>query len=258
MKKAGKKIFLYLGLLGLLFCSVMVWAADAQNIPDLMESPLSLKIIMKYPKEEEHADPIPGVTVQIIQTADLSVDQGKAEYKLKKDFAEIKIPFSDMTASDSIEVARALDKLVESKGLSGPERVTDTDGVAIFTELSPGIYLIRQTGKESEMYEKVTPFLVTVPFWKSVGTVGQWIYQVETFPKTEIHKIPTPTHIPTPTPLLTPTPEITPPQKTPPENTPPVYVKTSDDTPIEYWILVLFLSVCIIGVVICRKRNKKE
>lgn len=60
---------------------------------------------------------------------------------------------------------------------------TDTDGVAQFTNLPLGIYLVQETNSPSHVTKKVDDFIVSIPYTSSDRT--SWKYTVDVFPKNE-------------------------------------------------------------------------
>lgn len=56
---------------------------------------------------------------------------------------------------------------------------TDENGVAVFSQLPEGVYLIK--AEMESKYDKVSPFLVSVPFWDEEQNV--MLYNIEAAPK---------------------------------------------------------------------------
>lgn len=63
----------------------------------------------------------------------------------------------------------------------GSEIVTGADGLAEFTNLQFGFYVVIETTKPAAVTEAVAPFLVSVPMTTVDGS--EWLYDVHVFPK---------------------------------------------------------------------------
>jgi LPXTG-motif cell wall-anchored protein len=134
------------------------------------------------------------------------------------EFAESGESLEDLSAP---ELAEGLAGYAQEE--NGDTLQIDDNGKALFDELELGLYLVVQYDA-AEGYEKVSPFLVTVP----VNINGSYIYQVDATPKVGTLKqsgqvqpgvTPTPTPDPDATPTPTPDPDATP---TPVPTNPPV------------------------------------
>ncbi len=158
-------------------------------MPPLDEnSARSLKITVNYKDEEGNVDYISGVAAEIYQVAGLTVWQGSANYILTEAYRDTGFDVEGITASESNEVAKMLAEKVQTDGLKGMSGITDENGQISYQDLNPGIYLVRQTGRENQHYAEMEPFLVMVPLPELSEDGNTWIYQVEVFPKMEISK----------------------------------------------------------------------
>lgn len=213
-----------------------------------------------------------------------------AEYDLEKftytsGFAEN--PAELLNFSTAAEMQNAADKLESfaiSRNLNGTKGTVAADGTLTFTGLSNGLYLIIQTGNASQYIMQAA--LVSIPC--IVGT-GESTDQVDVYPKIELKpQVTTPPEKPdvTPTPPqitekpdTTPTPpQITEKPDTPntpntpnnsdepnvpgPNNNSPEEpaksakdVKTGDDTPVAFYMLLFLTAIFIIGMVCSRRKE---
>ena len=63
--------------------------------------------------------------------------------------------------------------------------VAGADGIAVFSGLPVGAYLVRETAAPANIVERSAPFVVTVPT-PAVGTdAGKWLYDVHVYPKNQ-------------------------------------------------------------------------
>ncbi|MGO2863061.1 MAG: SpaH/EbpB family LPXTG-anchored major pilin [Brevibacterium sp.] len=69
----------------------------------------------------------------------------------------------------------------EKKG----EKTTTSDGLATFSGLPLGLYLVTETGTPADATSTTDPFLVTLPLSQSGG---KWLYDVNVYPKNSINK----------------------------------------------------------------------
>lgn len=80
----------------------------------------------------------------------------------------------DTTATQLQEVAYRLEDLVTEY----ESRQTDAEGIAVFQNLTEGLYFIRVL--HGENYEKVSPAIVAIPNWNQEGDQA---YQIQLYPK---------------------------------------------------------------------------
>ena len=59
---------------------------------------------------------------------------------------------------------------------------TDEDGIASFTELPLGLYVVVETGTPDKVTSPVKPFLVSVPMTKA-SSLNEWLYDIHVYPK---------------------------------------------------------------------------
>ena len=83
-----------------------------------------------------------------------------------------------ITPEISDDAAALLDAYAAENGLQGRTETTDDNGVAVFSDMAHGLYLIAQTG-EPDDYSRMTPFVVLLPSIEG----SRRIYEVEASPK---------------------------------------------------------------------------
>lgn len=59
---------------------------------------------------------------------------------------------------------------------------TDENGIASFTELPLGLYVVVETGTPDKVTSPVKPFLVSVPMTKA-SSLSEWLYDIHVYPK---------------------------------------------------------------------------
>lgn len=59
---------------------------------------------------------------------------------------------------------------------------TGEDGIASFTELPLGLYVVVETGTPDKVTSPVKPFLVSVPMTKA-SSLNEWLYDIHVYPK---------------------------------------------------------------------------
>lgn len=132
---------------------------------------------------------IAGAKVYIYKIASLTVKNGDAKYTLvddlKKDYPNIN--FAGMSSEELDNMAKDM----SNKDINQIAEVeTDTNGVCKFTNLEPGLYLIKEKAKlgMAKDYEYFKPFIINVPFPQINEKLynGHWTYDVESLPKTEL------------------------------------------------------------------------
>ena len=83
---------------------------------------------------------------------------------------------ADLTDLSREGLASALAE--QANSLTGTRKTTDSLGRAVFSELTPGLYLVVQTGKVKG-YQPIGPFLAAMPLSEGNG----WNYDIEARPK---------------------------------------------------------------------------
>ena len=66
-------------------------------------------------------------------------------------------------------------------GTKARTEVTDADGLATFTDLDLGFYVVIETTTPDKVTTPVTPFLVSIPMTTAKG--DNWLYDVHVYPK---------------------------------------------------------------------------
>jgi len=197
----------------LLLGTPMVIYAQGAGEPDLTQIG-SIEVTMK--QEEEV---VPGGTLTLYRVGEIQQKNTGYYFSPVGDFAESGEALEDLSAP---ELAEELAGYAQEE--NGDTLQIDDNGKALFDELELGLYLVVQYDA-AEGYEKVSPFLVTVP----VNINGSYIYQVDATPKVGTLKqsgqvppgvTPTPTPNPEDTPTPTPNPEDTPTPTPDPDATP--------------------------------------
>lgn len=195
MKNVLKRgIFLILMIMSLVLPAVSPYAGGIDQMPALEPGKNgSLSVTLSYKDKEGESIKIQGVTLTVYRVADLDVvNGGSAVYTLTDEFKNSQVDFTNMSAADSNQAAKELKSFVLANDLSGWTAVTDSKGQAVFTDLSPAMYLVVQTANADTVpaYTEMDPFLVSVPLGEISGSGNRWNYQVDTIPKTEIGRIP--------------------------------------------------------------------
>lgn len=167
-----------------------VMASETDRMPDLEAGMTgSLRVTMTYTDknaETGNVKAMPDVQVKLAQVAGLKVNRGSADYTLLDAYKNTGIKLAGMTASESNTAAEKLAPLAaEGSVLTA---VTDSNGVAAFDKLEPGMYLVFQDTNANAAYqvEAIAPFLAAVPYPVQSASGNSWQYSVETYPKTEL------------------------------------------------------------------------
>lgn len=207
--------------------------ADAPKaVAELTQSEGSLTIIFDTDKEN-----ISGATFTAYKVAELTVKNGNPVYSLIGDFKGADINFNGMTENESREAAETLIKKV-TKNTAKYTAQTGSDGRAVISGLSCGMYLVSETDKSglAAEYTTAVPFLVSVPEYGKKNAA--WVYGVEAEPKAAVTKITTPE-------------DTTPPDNGNPPDTPvstiPPIIKMGDNTPVVFMAGILI--ACTAGIV---------
>ena len=125
-------------------------------------------------RDSESGSAVSGGKLTLYQVASISRQNGNLSYDYTNGFENCGVSLGDLSESD---LARILDdkRPADSKG----ETLTlDTDGKAVFSRLPLGLYLVVQS-TASTGYEKINPFLVSVPLVEE----DTYLYDVDALPK---------------------------------------------------------------------------
>ncbi len=124
--------------------------------------------------EDADGNAVSGGAVTLYQVASLRLDGGGMAYELADAFANCGINLDVEDAS----LAESLAAYAAESGISGTQAAIGADGSVSFEGLELGLYLVVQTA-ESDSYETINPFVVTVPLDED----GTWVYAVDASPK---------------------------------------------------------------------------
>lgn len=163
-----KKCFWALLVIAAMLCSVNMTVL-AHEVPDDSRRG-SISITMLY---DETA--VSGGTLTLYQVGAVTENDGNYSFILSGKFTQSGIDISNISSAD---LAEKLERYAQSNRLVGTTVEIEGDGKAIFSNLRQGLYLIVQN-KAADGYEKITPFLVSVPNEED----GTYLYDVDATPK---------------------------------------------------------------------------
>ena len=89
----------------------------------------------------------------------------------KKLYEEINKTFGTLSESE------------KAKMKQGKPQTTNADGVASFTELPLGIYMIEETAAPSQILTRTANFVVSIPMVQTTDNGQEWVYDVQAKPK---------------------------------------------------------------------------
>lgn len=182
-----KSILLVIVLL--MWAAGSVTAADASGtldtVPDLPGGSYSLDLTVQSTNPDGSVTKIKGAEISVFKVAGLTVKHGAAYYKTLPAFEATEVVFEDMTAEESDKAAEKFVGIIDKKGVSGETGVSGSNGRVRFTDLEPGVYLVRLDRYDSSDsgYTAMDPFLVLVPGIDRTGSSNKWITNVRAVPK---------------------------------------------------------------------------
>lgn len=186
-------------------------SASTGNWPvDTEKTDCSIKLTLTY-KEADQEKKMTGGSISIYTVATVKAENGyvfdtsTGKFAGSSTVAGISSMDSGDLKTQNADIAKALEK--EAKSVSADETAAVSEGMASFTDLTPGLYLVVQETL-SEGSRKINPFLISIP--DADGSC-----EIEAAPKNGIENpvTPTPPKNPTVTPK-TPSGSTTPPSKT--------------------------------------------
>jgi hypothetical protein len=173
MKSRNNISKMVISLLIMTLClSTVLGTAAAAEMPDLSRTG-KISVTMKSTKTGEV---VPGGELSLYKVADVRVDNG-FKFVYTDDFASAGTAITEDTKLDG-ELAKTYAGIAKDKT---PLKIVTvgSGGVAEFTELEPGLYLIVQK-TAADGYSVIDPFLVTIPLKNADGS---YVYDVDATPK---------------------------------------------------------------------------
>ena len=265
MKKEKVRLKKLLAIVTMLVALVAVSAPltvrAERELPDL-DKKGSISISFQY-----EGKALSGGTVSLYTVALAEENDGDYAFVYTNGFEDCGIDLGDL--KDSSLAGKLEEKI--SKTTKSTSKEVGESGKVEFTDLKPGVYLIKQT-EESSAYKTISSFLVSIP-QKGESKDGKYSYDIDATPKMEVEAKPTttPSVTPSTTPSVTPstTPSVTPtttPSVTPskpvttitPTTTPTVIPKTGQlDWPIPI-LAMTGLALILIGCYLKGDKSEKD
>ena len=117
---------------------------------------------------------VAGGKLTLYQVASVKKENANLSYVYTNGFENCGVSLGDLSESDLAEQLEAK----RTAASTGTTVTVNSSGKAVFSNLSLGLYLVVQT-KASTGYEKINPFIVSVPLLDS----GRYLYDVDALPK---------------------------------------------------------------------------
>lgn len=152
--------------------------AYAHEVPDASRRG-TISVTMAYDGTR-----VPGGSVTLYRVGDVVSDDGNYIFTLTSECAASGVSLDDL---ESPEAAQALADWAVSHGLRGVTVPVGDDGVATFTDVALGLYVMVQHDPATGYYA-IDPFLIGMPLTED----GSYIYDIDASPKLELEKKPTP------------------------------------------------------------------
>lgn len=187
MKGNTNRIF---ALLLLIVCVLLMGSvAYGHDVLD-MDRPCSVSFTLQRGEK-----PVGGGTLTLHRVAKAVADDGDFVFAITEDFAASGESLANL---QDAELAKRLATFADRNEFVGITQDIAKDGTVKFEGLEAGLYLVIQQ-RAASGYKKLTPFLISLPYVQD----GQYVYDLESLPKTELEpeKKPTTTPEPDPEPL---------------------------------------------------------
>ena len=123
----------------------------------------------------EGAKALEGATFSIYKVKDR--EELRAYYN-----GDAKNPAAKVTVDTYLNTEKTGIKTGESYSDAVDTKTTDGDGIASFTDLELGLYVVVETGTPDKVTSPVKPFLVSVPMTKA-SNPSEWLYDIHVYPK---------------------------------------------------------------------------
>ena len=177
----GKWIRLFSILLILAFLPT---GASAHPVPEPGRKG-SITVSMRFDGEA-----VPGGSLTLYWVGEVSQDDGNYSFVPTGDFTRWGTEFGALdSAEENARTAHSLKTFAQSQEppISGIEKQIGKDGMAKFSNLEQGLYLLVQS-RPAPGYSPVNPFLVSIPY----EVKGEYCYDVDAQAKMELEQLPKP------------------------------------------------------------------
>ncbi len=167
-RTAGRGLALLLALVLACGMALSAYAADNASLDFTQNGSIELTLA------DSDGNAVSGGSVTLYQVATLYLDDGNMAYSYTDAFSGCGVTLD----VEDTSLAETLADYAASKGVSGTTLSIGSSGTVSFGGLDLGLYLVVQT-TESDNYETISPFVVTVPLEED----GVWVYDVDASPK---------------------------------------------------------------------------
>lgn len=164
--------------------------------PTIAQTTGSLKII-KSEKENGEGTPTPleGVTFTLYKVADIEQNVDASNAIVSLDYTPVNALQGQVINSETKyegTFKKAVDDAIKAEGLPTAKApaTTDKNGIATFTEVPIGVYLVVETDAPAQVVSKTANFLVSIPMTVhdtaddgTVLTTAHWVYDITAEPK---------------------------------------------------------------------------
>lgn len=143
--------------------------SQAAEMPDLTRNG-SISVTMQ---DSDNKEAISGGTLTLYQAGTVKVENGFS-FVLTEAFEGSRQDLTELSA----DLAENLASYAQTENIDGQSVSVGENGIALFEDLKPGLYLIVQT-EAADGFQAVSPFLVSIPENNGDG----YIYDVDATPK---------------------------------------------------------------------------
>ena len=134
-------------------------------------------------QDSGNSSPVSGGEITLYRVADAYTSGYQLAYLFTDDFKDCGIKIDNLRQDG---LATHLATYAKAQGLPGiVSKKTDANGLATFSDLKTGLYLVLQT-KTTNGYYPMDSFLVSVP----MTIADEWVYDVDASPKVEANTVP--------------------------------------------------------------------
>lgn len=129
--------------------------------------------------DQDVKTPLAGAELSLFHVATIGINSnGDLSYTFTEAFKNCGVKLGDPTLSVNLDV------FVQKHAIPVKTQETDIQGSAVFSDLSLGLYFVKQTNTVAG-YAPCTSFLVTVPNYNDAG----YVYDVNASPKTDVVRL---------------------------------------------------------------------
>lgn len=164
--------------------AIMLLPVSANASSQNCEKDRTGSVLVVLRGDSDSGEFVSGAEVGLYRLAEVKVEDVKMYYTFPENFGIDRVDTAQMY--DSLISQKAEQYVRENKIPESKSALTDCEGMAFFSDIPSGLYLVRQN-KAVEGYYRFKPFVVSMPM-REEENGNKLSYCVEAYPKVQEHQ----------------------------------------------------------------------